>query len=90
MRPVPLYVIPAVHPVTSPHDFSVFIGSGINVVLQEFALDPTYNRFGLLITAPFLVCVSIVSGLLPAFIFLLSFQSVLLPPGSRQPLVLVS
>lgn len=36
-----------------------FIGSGVNIMLQEFALDPTYNRFGLLITAPFLICVSI-------------------------------
>ena len=33
-------------------------------MLQEFVLDPTYNRFGLLATAPFLMCVSIVSGLL--------------------------
>ena len=31
-------------------------------MLQEFVLDPTYNRFGLLATAPFLVCVSLVSG----------------------------
>ncbi|KAF9782477.1 glycosyl transferase family group 2-domain-containing protein [Thelephora terrestris] len=36
-----------------------FIGSGVNIMLQEFVLDPTYNRFGLLITAPFLMCVSI-------------------------------
>lgn len=40
----------------------VFIGSGINILLQEFILDPTYNRFGLLATSPFLVCVSLVSG----------------------------
>lgn len=45
------------------HFFPVFIGSGVNVILQEFALDPTYSRFGLLITAPFLICVSIVSCL---------------------------
>lgn len=45
------------------HHSSVFIASGVNIMLQEFALDPTYNRFGLLITAPFLMCVSIVSGL---------------------------
>ena len=59
--------------VLSAHPFSVFIGSGINIMLQEFVLDPTYNRFGLLATAPFLVCVSIVSDQGRAFTFLLSF-----------------
>jgi hypothetical protein len=48
--------------VSCAHRFLVFIASGINVVLQEFVLDPSYNRFGLLITAPFLMCVSIVSN----------------------------
>ena len=90
MRLIPLQVLPAVQFDLSAHDLSVFIGSGINIVLQEFVLDPTYNRFGLLITVPFLVCVSIVSGLLRAFIFLFSFQSVLLPPSHCQPLVLVN
>ena len=64
--------------VLCPHPFLVFIGSGINVLLQEFALDPTYNRFGLLITAPFLICVSIVSSLPGTPTVPLSFQSVLL------------
>ena len=40
-------------------------------MLQEFAVDPTYNRFGLLITAPFLMCVSIVSDLFNSSTFLL-------------------
>jgi hypothetical protein len=72
------------------HPFSVFIGSGINILLQEFALDPTYNRFGLLITSPFLICVSIVSGLPDTPSPLLSFQLVLLLANRCQRLVLVS
>lgn len=56
-------------PLTDGHP--VFIGSGINIMLQEFVLDPTYNRFGLLATAPFLVCVSLVSGLFLATLPLL-------------------
>ena len=59
-------------------------------MLQEFVLDPTYNRFGLLVTAPFLMCVSIVSGLPVASIFLLSFQPVLLFASRCEYLVLVS
>lgn len=70
--------------------FQVFIGSGINIMLQEFTLDPTYNRFGLLITVPFLVCVSIVSGRPVTSTFLLSFQSVLLLASRRQHLLLAS
>ena len=58
-------------------------------MLQEFTLDPTYNRFGLLITAPFLICVSIVSGLSGHTIVLLSIQSVLLLTNRWQHLVLV-
>lgn len=92
MRLVHLYVIPAVQFVLFPftHEFLVFIGSGINIMLQEFALDPTYNRFGLLITAPFLICVSIVSDPPRASIFLFSFYSVLLSASRCQHLVLVS
>ena len=69
---------------------SVFVGSGINVILQEFALDPTYNRFGLLTTVPFLICVSIVSGLPGPSISLVSFQSVLLLANRCQYLLLAS
>lgn len=68
----------------------VFIGSGINILLQEFVVDPKYNRFGLLITAPFLMCVSIVSGPPDTCTFFPSFQPVLLLASHRQPLVLVS
>ena len=68
----------------------VFIGSGINIILQEFAVDPTYNRFGLLVTAPFLMCVSIVSDLSNTRTFCHSFQPVLLLASHRKPLVLVS
>ena len=68
----------------------VFIGSGLNIILQEFVVDPKYNRFGLLITAPFLMCVSIVSDLSDTCTFLYSFQSVLLFASHCQPLVLVS
>ena len=72
------------------HSSPVFIGSGINVMLQEFALDPTYSRFGLLITAPFLICVSIVSHIFGTLTFLLSSQSALLLANRCQHLVLVS
>jgi len=58
-------------------------------MLQEFALDPTYNRFGLLITAPFLACVSIVSDLPETSTFLFSSNSVLLLASCCQRLVLV-
>ena len=61
MRLISLYICPLSNLVPCAHHSSVFIGSGVNIILQEFALDPTYNRFGLLITAPFLICVSIVS-----------------------------
>ncbi|KAI5123019.1 hypothetical protein M0805_007640 [Coniferiporia weirii] len=36
-----------------------FVGSGTNVLLQESMLDGSYVRFALLVTAPFLFCVSI-------------------------------
>ena len=56
------------------HLFLVFIGIGISIMLQELALDPTYNRLGLLIVVPFLACISVVSALPSTFITLLSFQ----------------
>ena len=59
-------------------------------MLQEFVLDPTYNRFGLLVTAPFLMCVSIVSGSPRTFVVLLSLHSVLLLASHCQYLVFVS
>ena len=72
------------------HHSSVFIGSGVNILLQEFVLDPTYNRFGLLITAPFLICVSIVSDPTGTPAILLSPRSVLLLTSRRKHLVFVS
>ncbi|KDR73048.1 hypothetical protein GALMADRAFT_746548 [Galerina marginata CBS 339.88] len=36
-----------------------FIGSGTTLLLQEYRLDHNYKRFILLVTAPFLVCVSL-------------------------------
>ncbi|KAF8063422.1 glycosyl transferase family group 2-domain-containing protein [Lyophyllum atratum] len=36
-----------------------FILSGLAILLQEFRLDHTYARFGLLATTPFLLCVSL-------------------------------
>ena len=38
----------------------VFIGSGANILLQEFRLTHDYTRFALLATAPLLFCVSLV------------------------------
>lgn len=40
--------------------FSVFIGSGVSVLLAEWVLDSNYVRFALLVTSPFLFCVSLV------------------------------
>lgn len=40
---------------------SVFIGTSINLLLQEFKLDGNYIRFALVVTTPFWVCVSLVS-----------------------------
>ncbi|KAJ7510955.1 glycosyl transferase family group 2-domain-containing protein [Mycena galericulata] len=36
-----------------------FLASGLAVLLQEWRLDHDYRRFGLLVTSPFLVCVSL-------------------------------
>ncbi|OBZ72967.1 hypothetical protein A0H81_07224 [Grifola frondosa] len=36
-----------------------FIGSGISIILQEALLDDHWVRFALLVTAPFLICVSL-------------------------------
>ncbi|KAI0315682.1 glycosyl transferase family group 2-domain-containing protein [Amylostereum chailletii] len=36
-----------------------FVGSGVNVLLQEWRLDHEYQRFALLVTTPFLFCVSL-------------------------------
>ena len=40
----------------------VFIGNGVNILLEEFRLTHTYTRFALLATAPLLFCVSLVSS----------------------------
>ncbi|KAH8105321.1 glycosyl transferase family group 2-domain-containing protein [Cristinia sonorae] len=36
-----------------------FIGTGVNIMIQEVVLDGSYIRLALLVTAPFLFCVSI-------------------------------
>ncbi|KAJ7689711.1 glycosyl transferase family group 2-domain-containing protein [Mycena rosella] len=36
-----------------------FVASGLEMLLSEWRLDHDYRRFGLLVTAPFLVCVSL-------------------------------
>jgi hypothetical protein len=41
---------------------SVFIGSGVSMVLQEWRLTNDFTRFALLATTPFLFCVSLVSS----------------------------
>ncbi len=38
----------------------VFMGSGISVMIEESVLDGTFTRFALLVTTPFLFCVSLV------------------------------
>lgn len=39
----------------------VFVGSGVSVLIVESVQDGDYTRFALLVTAPFLFCVSLVS-----------------------------
>ncbi|KAG1820067.1 glycosyl transferase family group 2-domain-containing protein [Suillus variegatus] len=36
-----------------------FIGSGVSILLAEWLLDNNYNRFILLVTSPFLFCISL-------------------------------
>ncbi|KAI0357210.1 hypothetical protein OH77DRAFT_142459 [Trametes cingulata] len=36
-----------------------FIGSGVAILVEEYLLDGDYTRFALLVTAPFLFCVSL-------------------------------
>ncbi|KAH9979496.1 glycosyl transferase family group 2-domain-containing protein [Lactifluus volemus] len=48
---------------TLTRNLSVFIASGISILLQEWRLTEDYIRFSLLGTAPFLFCVSLVSSL---------------------------
>ena len=37
----------------------VFIGSGTAILVEETVLDGDYTRFALLVTAPFLFCISL-------------------------------
>lgn len=46
---------------SADHITTVYIGSGVNMLLTEIVLDGDYTRLALLVTAPFLFCVSIVS-----------------------------
>jgi len=39
----------------------VFVGTGLNILLQEYVLDGSYIRFTLLCAAPLLLCVSLAS-----------------------------
>jgi len=41
--------------------YTVFIGSGVSMLLQEFRLTQDFTRFALLATVPLLFCVSLVS-----------------------------
>ena len=43
----------------------VFMGSGLRMLLMEFFLDGDYVRFALVVTMPFLFCVSLVSSTPP-------------------------
>ena len=45
--------------------------SALSVLLEEFALDGSFARFGLLATTPVIFCVSIVSLLLLVVYFVL-------------------
>lgn len=37
-----------------------FCGNGVDILLKEFRLDPSYTRFALCVTLPLLFCVSLV------------------------------
>jgi hypothetical protein len=52
-----------------------FMVSALSVLLEEFALDGSFARFGLLATTPVIFCVSIVSIL---FAILLASNNLLL------------
>lgn len=43
---------------------AVFIGSGVSILLAEWVLDGSFIRFALVVTTPFLFCVSLVSLLI--------------------------
>lgn len=45
--------------------FPVFLGNGVNILLQEFELDGSFMRFALVATIPLLFAVSLVSYRLP-------------------------
>ena len=45
--------------------FSVFVGSGVAVLLAEWALDNGYARFSLVVTTPFLFSVALVGHSIP-------------------------
>ena len=38
-----------------------FVGSGTSILIVESTLDETFTRFALLVTAPMLFCISLVS-----------------------------
>jgi len=64
---------------------AVFIGSGVSILLAEWVLDNNYMRFALVVTTPFLFCVSLVSLLQGFYAFLsdLLFALVLLSSTHR-------
>jgi hypothetical protein len=77
----------------------VFLASGLTTLLAEWRLDHDYRRFGLMATAPFLVCVSLVRLVLFSLsFFILPFKSsnadmvwdiVLCAPGHQLDYLLV-
>lgn len=71
---------------------AVFIASGLVILLQEWRLDHDYKRFALLVTTPFLLCISLVSVLILLSILGVSSVSpsiVLCPPAHWKPVFCV-
>ena len=64
---------------------AVFIASGVAILLEESVLDGTYTRFALVVTTPFLFCVSLVRSLHRRVVSSnLMHVAVLLTPGRYQ------
>lgn len=71
---------------------SVFIASGVSIMFEESLLDGNWSRFALLVTTPFLFCVSLVrsADLRSISVPILTGRClVLLPAGHQQRLLRV-
>ena len=53
------FLLPFLDAWTDEWDGTVFIGSGTAILISETVLDGDYTRFALLVTAPFLFCISL-------------------------------